>query len=223
MKQWLCATAVVAILTGTGVVTQSAMAEGKASRYNVTITNLTRGQSFTPIIVASHRRRVALFEFGAQASPVLAALAEAGDTDPIADQLKGSADVQQITSSGGLLDPGQSTTVNIEARRNYNRISLAAMLIPTNDAFFAIQGVRTPRGKNPRVVYAIAYDAGSETNDEACVNIPGPVCGGAALSPNDTGEGYVHVHAGIHGIGDLLPEERDWRNPVAGIAIQRAD
>ncbi len=52
---------------------------------------------------------------------------------------------------------------------------------------------------------------------------PGPVCGGEALSPGDAGKGYVHVHAGIHGIGSLLPEERDWRNPVARIAIQRAD
>ena len=32
-------------------------------------------------------------------------------------------------------------------------------------------------------------------------------------------EGFIHVHAGIHGIGDLIEAERDWRNPVARIAI----
>jgi hypothetical protein len=35
-------------------------------------------------------------------------------------------------------------------------------------------------------------------------------------------EGYVHVHAGIHGIGsEVIPAERDWNNPVAKITIRR--
>ncbi len=28
-----------------------------------------------------------------------------------------------------------------------------------------------------------------------------------------------HIHAGIHGIGDLDPARRDWRKPVAQITI----
>lgn len=68
-----------------------------------------------------------------------------------------------------------------------------------------------------------AYDAGSEPNDEQCVNIPGPVCGGAGGSPDTGGEGYVHIHAGIHGIGDLVAADRDWRNPVAKVVIKRVD
>ena len=35
------------------------------------------------------------------------------------------------------------------------------------------------------------------------------------------GEGYVHIHAGIHGVGNLNPALRDWRNPVAKISIRR--
>jgi hypothetical protein len=31
----------------------------------------------------------------------------------------------------------------------------------------------------------------------------------------------VHIHSGIHGIGDLRPEHFDWRNPVARITIRR--
>jgi hypothetical protein len=34
-------------------------------------------------------------------------------------------------------------------------------------------------------------------------------------------EEYVHIHSGIHGIGDLDPAEFDWRNPVATIRIQK--
>ena len=65
------------------------------------------------------------------------------------------------------------------------------------------------------------YDAGSEPNDEDCDNIPGPVCGGEGASPDEGGEGFVHIQAGIHGIADLDPAERDWRNPVAEVTIRR--
>ena len=71
------------------------------------------------------------------------------------------------------------------------------MLIPTNDAFVALNGVSLPRANRSTVVHmAVAYDAGSESNDEVCANIPGPVCGGDGSSDGD-GEGYVHVHSGI--------------------------
>ena len=31
---------------------------------------------------------------------------------------------------------------------------------------------------------------------------------------NDDGEGFIHVHRGVHGIGDLDAAEYDWRNPM---------
>jgi hypothetical protein len=37
----------------------------------------------------------------------------------------------------------------------------------------------------------------------------------------DNGEGYVSIHAGIHGIGDLMSKDHDWRNPVAKVSIKR--
>ncbi len=192
--------------------------------YAVTITNLTRGQSFTPILVINHQQKISLFTAGSPASEELAALAESGNIAPLKTVLDESPAVNATAASEGLLNPGQSTTVTVRAKRNFRRISLAAMLIPTNDAFVSIQGVKLPRGWDKKVVYAPAYDAGSELNDEICTNIPGPVCGGAGPSPEDPGEGFVHIHAGIDGgIGDLQPgtESRDWRNPVAQITIQR--
>jgi hypothetical protein len=51
--------------------------------------------------------------------------------------------------------------------------------------------------------------------------VPGPACGGVALSPGDSGEGFVYIHNGIHGIGGLNPALYDWRNPAARIEIQR--
>lgn len=185
----------------------------------VTVTNLTRGQTFTPILVVAHNPRARLFTAGAPASEELATLAEDGNVAPLAAALKRLKAVKGVADSGGLLMPGETTTIKVKAH-GARRVSLAAMLIPTNDAFVSLNSVRAPR--HGSITYtAVAYDAGSEPNDEDCANIPGPVCGGVGASPEAGGEGFVHVHAGIHGIGSLDPAERDWRNPVARITVRR--
>ena len=195
-------------------------------RFAVTVTNLTRGQQFTPILVASHRTGVSLFEAGEPAGAELATLAEEGNTAPLAALLGSNPRVLDVRVGGGLLDPGGSKTVMVRTRGSFDRVSVAAMLIPTNDAFFALNGVQGPEGEETLVLFSPAYDAGSEVNDELCASIPGPFfteCGGpgggAAVSGGE--EGYVHIHAGIHGIGDLEASRRDWRNPVARITIRR--
>ena len=194
-------------------------------RYEVSITNLTRGQQFTPILVASHKNSVQLFKLGAPASPGLATLAEEGNTAPLTAELVALSGTGQVVSGSGLTNPGATTTLIVEGRRGFARLSVAAMLIPTNDAFFALNGIELPRGDDTLTVTAPAYDAGSEKNDELCASVPGPFfaeckgSGGGAKAGG--GEGYVHIHAGIHGIGDLPAAVRDWRNPVALITVRR--
>lgn len=195
----------------------------KDSQYEVTITNLTRGQSFTPILVVSHREGVNLFKLGDAASDELSALAEGGDVGPLTMMLEADSRVIDVQNSGGLLAPGDSVTVLVDAKKGAKQISVASMLIPTNDAFFALNAVTAPKGgKSSKAMMYLspAYDAGSEPNDELCAYIPGPVCGGAGPSPGVGGEDYVHIHAGIHGVGDLPASERDWHNPVARIVIR---
>ena len=215
--------AAISLALALGSVLPNAMAEGpKGADYEVTITNVTRGETFTPFLIASHRSDPhLLFTPGAMASEALAALAEGGDTAPLEAVLSADPKVNDTAGSGGLLEPGDSVTVTIRARPGRDHISLAAMLIPTNDGFTAAQNIALPRGRHTETLYIPAYDAGSEPNDELCVSIPGPVCGGAGGSPGVGGEDYVHIHAGIHGVGDLIPAERDWRNPVARVVIQR--
>lgn len=187
--------------------------------YEVTITNLTRGSLFTPILVASHRSGVSLFALGEPASAELATLAEGGNVEPLAQALRADSRVVDVANSGGPLESGQSVTVQVAAQ-GADRVSLAAMIVPTNDGFIALNGVEAPRSgsETHRVP---GYDAGSEPNDERCASIPGPQCGGEGVSPSASGEGFVHVHAGIHGIGDLKAEEYDWRNPVAAVTIKK--
>jgi len=202
-------------------VSSSALAQGNGSKmYAVTITNITSGQTFTPLLVATHKSSVSLFELGTPASTELATIAESGNIGPMAELLDGMhGKVYATANSEGLLGPGESVTVKIASRRGFDRVSVVGMLIPTNDTFVALDSAHLSRSQRQHVVPA--YDAGSEDNDELCANIPGPVCMGAALS-DENGEGFVHISGGINGIGDLEPASYDWKNPVAQISVRQA-
>jgi hypothetical protein len=197
----------------------SAVFAAGESTYEVTVTNTTVGQAFTPIIAATHSSDISLFELGQPASVELEMLAEGGNTMPLEDLLNANATLtRDIVTSGGLLGPGESVTFYIEGRLRHDVLSFAAMLLPTHDTFVAVDSVPLPVKQSS--THAIAYDAGTEVNDESCANIPGPYCMGAPYSA-EGGEGFVHVANGIHGIGDLAPEMFDWRNPVASVSIRR--
>ncbi len=187
--------------------------------YKVTITNITGGQIFTPGIVLNHKKGVRLFTLGSPASGSLATLAESGNTGPLSTMMSGNPKVADIAFSDDLLFPGESTTVMLDRTGGFHYISLAAMMIPTNDGFIALNGVKAPRGHRSSMYLSPAYDAGSEMNDEICENIPGPFCGGTVPGEDD-GEGYVHIHDGIHGIADVPEDIFDWRNPVARVVIE---
>lgn len=188
--------------------------------YSVTITNLTNSINFTPILVSSHNRKVSIFEAGTPASHELTAIAEGGDVAPLTAALVANNYVTDVQNSGGLLHPGDSVTVEVKTKHGDRRISVASMMLPTNDGFIGLSNVKIPK-KGSKTYYSPGYDAGTEPNDELCVSIPGPTCGGAGPSPEEDGEGYVHINRGIHGIGDLAADVYDWRNPVAKITITR--
>lgn len=187
--------------------------------YKVTITNITSGQIFTPVLAVTHKSSLSLFELGEPAIPSLELLAENGMTGPLEDVLLSLPDLVRDTSvADAPLMPGQSVTLEIDGSNRVRYLSFAAMMLPTHDNFVAIDSVPLPWTSS--TVYAKAYDAGTEDNDEMCVNIPGPPCMGANVD-DASGEGYVHVANGIHGGADLDPLLHDWRNPVAKVTITR--
>lgn len=191
----------------------------KSQRYMVTVTNVTRGQIFSPAFAVSHSDAASLFELGQPASAGLALIAEEGDASQLAAMMSANSEVTDVrVDANGALMPGQTTTVIVSARPT-DLISVAGMMVSTNDAFFAVRGVPTPL-HGEEVVRAAAYDAGSEANSEDCAYIPGPPCGNSAHDPNPA-EGYVHVHAGVHGGAGLDPAQFDWRGDVAEIRIER--
>jgi len=205
-----------------GLASMVGAASVSAAELEVTVTNVTRGTIFTPILVVSHSSGLELLEPGQPASDELAALAEGGDTVPLADKLGADSRFVDSATSGGLLLPGESVTVKVEAPKHRSRVSLGSMMLPTNDGFIALNGVLTPAMNRTVTYHAPGYDAGSEPNDELCASIPGGGdCGGEGGSPGVGGEGHVHVHSGIHGSGDLSPAAYDWKNPVVHISIKK--
>ena len=210
----LCATV---LNTANGWASES----GHSTTYQITITNLTLGQPIAPLMAATHRPGISFFKAGDMPTSELATLAEAGDGNPMAALLMTMQGFNDAKVGTGATGPGMTTTMTITARKRIDHLSLGAMLVNTNDAFIALRDVKLPKTKQAVTYFADVYDAGSETNDESCSNIPGPACGGTALSPEDDGEGFVYIHNGIHGIGGLDAAIYDWRNPAAQIVIKR--
>jgi len=200
-------------------------AEDSSTRaYEVKITNITSANQFTPVLAATHTRRASLFTLGNPPRRSLAVLAETGNTADLQASLASNGNtsvVQTFTPANSPLTfAGETLEFTIESETNVRYFSLASMILPTNDSFVGLDTVSLPVSGS--VTYlALGYDAGSEINDEMCVNIPGPTCGGSGAFSGLNGEGFIHVSPGIHGDGDLDDAIYDWRNPVARVEITR--
>ena len=192
-----------------------AMAMAEKS-YEITVTNITKGMSFTPLIGVTHSKFEKLFEVGEPASQGIIDIAEGGNVATLQDSL--SADAMSATTEG-LLAPGASVTFTVSSDSYSDRLTLASMLLPTNDTFVALNSVRLPY-YGTRTYLANAYDAGSEANDELCSSIPGPTCGGEPFSPDDLGEGYIFSSPGVHGEADLSRAAYGFSGPVAKVKIK---
>ena len=174
---------------------------------------------------ATHDAGFTLFEIGGTASLGLAIMAETGNPGTLAGEVSGDANVSDTVvlpfpnRVPPVMLPGESNSAEITAEGDAKYFTAVGMLAATNDAFYAVRGVALPK-TGSITVYADAYDAGSETNTELLGDIPGGGNDGFN-DPIDDGEGYIHIHAGIHGLGDQLPEVFDWRNPVLEITITR--
>lgn len=196
----------------------------RSNTYEVTITNITKGQVFSPPVLVTHNRDVALFNVGDPALDELAIVAEDGAGQPLVDLISGLPQVSEAQANSVPLMPGASAVYEINSQRGFNVLSIVGMMVNTNDALFAIDSKSLPRSRwGSRTYYARGYDAGSEGNNEDCAFIPGPACpaGSGNARSTDDAEGYVHIHNGVHGIGDLGPAAYDWRNPVAKVTIRR--
>jgi hypothetical protein len=195
--------------------------------YQVTVENLTENQKLTPVVAATHKSSFRLFRTGHEASNGIQQLAENGGVPVLAAELSESSKVETVAVIGAApLAPGESAVSIISTDRHHRRLSLAAMLICTNDGFAGRSSVQLPGAiGHERTFFARAYDAGTEVNTQAYVDLV-PPCDGAggatASNPLLAEDGVVRRHAGIvDGVGDLTVANHGWDEPVMKITVER--
>ena len=105
----------------------------------------------------------------------------------------------------------------VESHGQFNRLSMVTMLVNTNDAFTGLDSVRL--SGHGTSLETMAYDSGSEVNNELKTHIPGPCCGSPFVRAPE-GE-LIRTHEGIVGRGDLEPGLYDWPGAAARITIER--
>ena len=194
--------------------------------YRVTVENLTDGQPLTPVVAAAHESGFKVFKRGHEASNGIQQLAENGGVPVLVDELSGNGNVESVAVIGSApIAPGESATALISTDRWHRRLSVASMLICTNDGFAGRSSVRLPsRVGNERTFYAQAYDAGTEINTELYADLV-PPCDGLGESgssnPDLAEDGVVRRHNGIAGDGDLTVAQHDWDGAVMKITVER--
>jgi hypothetical protein len=231
MKNSLLATALAAAL--------AAAPAANAVDFDVEITNLTNAIYFTPFLVAAHPNGNNLFVVGQPASANLQAMAEGGDTSGLEADVTALGATIVTNPAAGLLAPASSTSFNMNTDGTSNdRLSIVAMLLPTNDGFAGLNAIEIPTTAGTYTYDVNAYDAGTEANDELITGggMPGvagvPVDPGGVAGTGGTGAAgadanpNVHIHRGTLGDTDATAGSSDldsrvhrWLNPVIRVTI----
>jgi Spondin_N len=193
--------------------------------WRVTIENLTPAgpgapgsQPLSPPLFVVHSSRADVWSVGDIASHPVAAIAEDANNAPAASALARLRGVREVfTGAGGPIPSGASGTYMVETEGRFDRLSVVTMLVNTNDAFTGLDSFRL-RGDGA-VRRRMAYDAGSERNNELAAFIPGPCCNNPFV--RDPEGKLIRMHPGIVGVGDLDPAVYGWEEPVAKISIER--
>jgi hypothetical protein len=223
----LGALAAAAVLTGAALAGE----DDGVKTWRITLTNLTpatgpgASQPLSPPLVAVHSTKADAWSVGSVASAGVAAIAEDADTAPLTVALTGAPGVRSVTTvpkdNGAgvppVVFPGSSLTFEVTTRGEESRLTLLSMLVNTNDGFTGLDSLLL-QGQGGTLAL-MAYDAGSEANNEDAGFIPGPCCGSAGV--RDATVGPIAPHPGIAGTGDLDPMVYGWSGAVARVTYER--
>ena len=205
---------------------------------NVTVTNLSHGNHFTPLLFAAHDANNHMFQVGHAATASLQAMAEGGDISFLnSDMISAGADVV-ANPAAGLMTPGQTVQFSMTTQDTNTQLSAVAMILPTNDGFVGVDSLTLPTEPGRYEYYLNAYDAGTEVNDEIINGAGAPGVPGIPADPlgqggiNATGVASaennqsVHIHRGVlgdtdatGGASDLDSRVHRWLNPIAHLII----
>lgn len=211
---------------------------GSAAQIDITVTNLTQGIYFTPLLISGHSDSVDLFELGSSASTDLQAMAEGGSIAELDAAGSALGAVNVLDPASGFLAPSAATHVMGMDTGSNSLLSIVAMILPSNDGFVGLDSWPIPDTAGTYTIYLNAYDAGTEANDEivnggGAVNTAGiPADPGGNNGSMATGvtavetNATVHIHRGTIGDTDASGGSSDldsrihrWLNPVAKVIV----
>jgi Spondin_N len=221
----LIALATTALAVGAAPADDDDGEEGGTKTWRVTITNLMPpgpgapgSQPLSPPLFVVHSRHADVWGVGEIANHGVAAIAEDANNAPLGSALPQLRGVKMVfTGAGGPIPSGATRSYLVGSSGRFNRLSLVTMLVNTNDAFTGLDSLRL-RGHGSSHA-TMAYDAGSERNNELKSHIPGPCCGNAFV--RDPEGALIGPHEGITGHGQLSPALYDWNGAAARITIVR--
>jgi hypothetical protein len=202
--------------------------------FDVTVSNLTNAQPLSPAAIVAHQDGYAVFSIGTAATAGLEEMAEGGDNAALLAEADADALVIVTGSGAAPIGPAASETVTIDLLESDLpglRISVATMLVNTNDAFTGLNAMSVEGMAVGDVVsvHGNVYDAGTEADSEAAATIPGPAGGGEGFNAaRDDQADRVSMHAGVVSQDDGFPtsdlgEQHRFDNPVVQISIERTD
>lgn len=196
--------------------------------YDVTVTNMTNAQPLSPVAVVLHQEGN-LWELGQPASVELEQMAEGGDNSG----LLGLSVVMASASGAAPIGPGASETISVTIEDITDaKISVATMLVNTNDAFTGLNGwdLSALEPGDSWTTRTRVYDSGTEANTEAAGTIPGPADGsdGAGFAEARDDVDFVIGHPGVvsadDGLtGSVLSGQHKFDNPAVRITITRTE
>jgi Spondin_N len=221
MKRFLFGLTVLVLAGAIAVPASAGPQDGGAREWLVTVENLTPAgsQPLSPPLAVVHSPRADVWSVGTIANHGVAAIAEDANNAPLEEALPQVRGVETVfTVPGGPIPPGQARSFEVETRGRFDRLSLLTMLVNTNDAFTGLDALRL--GGKGAVIETMAYDAGSERNNELAGFIPGPCCNNPFV--RDPEGALIRPHDGITDVGDLDPAVYGWPEPAARITIARA-
>ncbi|MCJ8320534.1 MAG: spondin domain-containing protein [Colwellia sp.] len=217
----------------------AASASTMAQDLDITLTNLSQGLYFTPILTTAHTSDSSVFSLATAASAELQAMAEGGDISGLVSMLSNANANTNENPASGLLAPAMSTSYMLTNDSTNTLLSLTTMILPSNDGFVGLDSWTIPTEVGTYTIMLNAYDAGTEANNELIIDgggAPGtagiPAAPGGDAGTNGSGvtnsetNMMVHIHRGTLGDDDLAAGKSDldnrvhrWLNPVAKLTI----
>lgn len=210
-----------------------------AENLSINISNLTQGIYFTPLLITTHMENVHLYQTGTAATMELQAMAEGGDISGLLASSDTLGAVSVANPAEGLLAPGMMTDVMTLDTGDNDRLSIVAMILPSNDGFVGLDAWPIPSEPGTYTLWLNAYDAGTEANNELIADgsgMPGTLgvpanpghnggVSGTGVTTNESNQ-YIHIHRGNLGDTDAEGGKSDfdsrihrWLNPVAKVVV----